>query len=131
MRPPIAWSLCLLLVLAVFLQARGGAGAGQDLAADDSIVVKGTIKEVTSYEPMGNLVGEILVEVDSKGKYRFLLRKDTKILQENAKPALWPNLRIEQRVSVTYNGVVIRTRPPQAGADQIAIESQPKSGTPR
>jgi hypothetical protein len=96
--------------------------AGGNLAAGDAIVVQGTVKEVTAGEKGGPILGEVLVEVDSMGKYIFLLRKDTKVSLANKKLGKWSDLKTDQRVSVTYNGIVAPNRPPQAGADEIAIE---------
>jgi len=53
------------------------------LAADDSIVVKGIVKEVTAGEKGSLILAEILVEVDAKGKHTFLLHKDTKVSLAN------------------------------------------------
>ena len=120
-------TLGVSLFLAALLQPYGGTAGGQDVAGGDGISIKGTIKKVTASETTGKLVGDILVDVDGKGKYSFFLRKETQIMRGNNKIAKWADLKVDQRVTVTYNGIVSPARPPHVVADRIVIDSQPDS----
>jgi hypothetical protein len=91
------------------------------------IEVKGTVKGITADDKGGRILGEIVVEVDAKGEYVFLVRKDTQISLADKKAGKWSDLRVEQQVRMILNGIVAPSIPPRARADAIMIEADPKS----
>jgi hypothetical protein len=72
-----------------------------------------------------SLLGEVCVEVDSRGQYVFLVGKATKISRALSAPAKLSDLKAGQRVSVRYNAIIAPVCPPEAFADSIVIEADP------
>jgi hypothetical protein len=127
MRTSLLLSLGVAMNFVVLAVRDGGAAAEEDRAARDSIVVKGTVTGITADKKGDKILGEILVEVDSKGDRIFLVSKNTQISLADKTSGKWSDLRVKQRVRITYNGIVAPSNPPQAGADAIMIEADPKS----
>jgi hypothetical protein len=114
-------------VTVVFALTGGGARDAirvQPPTDDDAIVVTGKIKQVTLGAGDGKVHGEILVDVDRKGEYRFLVRSNTRVSLPNKQPGRWGDLKVNQRVRITFSGIVAPSSPPQAAADGIVIEAQ-------
>ncbi len=113
----------ILSVGAAILMVMSVAICPRTLEAGDSVVVVGTVKEVTAGEKGGRILAEVLVEVDSKGDRLFFLRKESQVSFSNKQPATWLDLKSGHRVRITYGGVLMPARPPQASADAVVIET--------
>jgi hypothetical protein len=89
-------------------------------AADENeVTIVGTVKEVSA----DGEIGGVLVNVDGKGEVYFLQRKKTLVSLPEGKGGKWSDLKVGQRVRITYGGILAASNPPQAGADRIVIEA--------
>lgn len=57
----------------------------------------------------------------ASGTYRVLINKATKIYGKDGKSASAASIRLEDTVTVTYNGQVMRSMPPQVVATRISV----------